>query len=644
MKTCLYSLGIIVLIVLETLISLVQGQEKNAAVDSVKVPLGYMVVFRDTILRFPRDTLLALPEDSHYRIRKDKGFNSEAFYDSMKVKSNNNLLAKGIYEAMTRGKQDSISGEVMQNLVNYHPEYVNKRIGKITIHTVDIIHGNIYDTTAQRVSGYSAFLNKVHKDTWPAIIRKNLTIHEGDVLGAYTVSDNEYYLRSLSYIEDANIIVTMDSLNPDVANLLVITKDVFPLTLGLSMGSFSDYTLEVNDINIAGTGHEFRNRIRYTAGSSPPIGYTGELSFKNLWGSFVDAYVLYRNTALEDLYRLTLKREFITPETKYGGGIELFQIKTSLTAEVSDSVSVKVPYTKNYFDQWIGRVFLLNPVTRRSIVLKARYMMTYYIQRPQVEADTNQQFYNNNLLLGSLTLLQRNHYKENMLLGFGLVEDVDFGNAIEVTYGYQFGEFLDAPYLGFSFKAARNFTIGYLGGGIEYGGFLYRGIIIQGLFRTALTYYSPLFEIRRTHYRFLFRVNYTEGIRRYPYEILSIGKEIRGLSKSGIEGDRRLVLRFEAVGFLNGNLLGFRFSPNIFYDAAFVNTGSSLFSAGSYYSGLGIGVRIRNENLAFRTIIIRLAYYPDNPVKNGHFGMGLSTSTPDVIRDYEIVKPDVLKY
>jgi hypothetical protein len=644
MKTHRYITGLFLLIMLDALITSAAGQEKNTAVDSVKVPLGYQVVFRDTVLRFSKDTLLVLPRGSNYKIKKDKEFHSAAFYDSMRVKSSNNRLVQGLYETMVRKQPDSISGNTPQNNENYHPEYVNKRIGKINIQTVDIIHGNLYDTSAQAVRGYSAMLNKLHRDTWTSIIRKNLTVHEGDMLGAYTVSDNEYYLRSLSYIEDVRIIVTVDSLHPDVANLLVITKDVFPLTLGLSMGSFSDYTVEVNDINIAGTGHELRNRLRYKAGSSHPFGYTGELSFKNISGSFVDAYLLYRNNELEDLYRLTLKREFITPETKYGGGIELFQLKTSANVEVSDSVTVSVPYTKNYFDQWIGRVFLLNTVTRRSIVLKTRYMITRYTQRPQVEADTNQQFYNADLLLGSVTLLRRNHYKENMLLGFGLVEDVDFGTAVELTFGYHFGEFLDAPYLGLSYKTAHKIGLGYLGGGIEYGGYLYQDKITQGLLRTAVTYYSPLFDIGRTHYRFLCRANYTEGIRRYPYEILSIGKEIRGMSKSGIEGDRRLALRVELVGFLNASLLGFKFSPNVFYDAAFVNTGTTLLSAGSFYSGLGFGVRIRNENLAFRTIIIRLAYYPDNPVKDGHFGLGFTTSNPDVIRDYEIVKPDVLKY
>ena len=35
---------------------------------------------------------------------------------------------------------------------------------------------------------------------------------------------------------------------------------------------------------------------------------------------------------------------------------------------------------------------------------------------------------------------------------------------------------------------------------------------------------------------------------------------------------------------------------------------------GSYYSGLGFGVRMRNENLVFRILQIQLAYYPRLPI------------------------------
>jgi hypothetical protein len=261
-----------------------------------------------------------------------------------------------------------------------------------------------------------------------------------------------------------------------------------------------------------------------------------------------------------------------------------------------------------------------------------------------VEADTNQQFYNVYLLLGSISLLKTNHYKERMLLGYGLVEDVDFGYALELTSGYLFSEFFKSPYLGLSLKTAHKYNLGYVGGGIEYGGQVYQNQMILGLFRAGVTYYSPLLKAKNFDYRFLFRLNYTEGVRRYNYEILNLGKEVRGASNSDVEGNKRLIARFETVTFLRGNLLGFRFSPNLFYDAAFLAMGNALFSSENLFSVAGLGVRIRNEHLAFQTIIIRVGYYTGNPVKAAHFGAGFTTSTPDVIRDYEIVKPDVLRY
>jgi hypothetical protein len=69
-----------------------------------------------------------------------------------------------------------------------------------------------------------------------------------------------------------------------------------------------------------------------------------------------------------------------------------------------------------------------------------------------------------------------------------------------------------------------------------------------------------------------------------------------------------------------------------------------LFSSENYFSVAGIGVRMRNEHLAFQTIIIRVGYYTGNPIKSAHFGAGFTTSIPNVIRDYEIKKPDVLGY
>jgi hypothetical protein len=620
------------------------GQASPVIFNSVFVHRGYIIVTGDTAMRFPSDTTILVPDSIKYKVKKDREYRSQTFYGNFQDKSEQNIVLKGLYATMIREQRDTSSSSPDLNIENYHPELDNKKVGRLTVISVDLVEGDVNNPFQRAGSGYAKTLNRLHNDTRKSIILKNLTIHEGERLGAYTLADNEYHLRSLKYIEDAKIYTIPDSLNPEIVNLLVVVKDLFPFTIGLGMGGITDYTLGVNDINIAGTGHEFSNSFRYNGSSDPSFGYRGELSFNNLWGSFIDARVFYINDAVQKLSRITLERKFITPETRYGGGIEVFHQKSSSDISLSDTVNLEVPYTKNYFDQWIGRNFLLDKFHRKSIVLKGRFMTTIYTSRPEVEADTNQQFYNVYLVLGSISLLKTNHYEERMLLGYGLVEDVDFGYALELTSGYLFSEFFKSPYLGLSLKTAHKYNIGYIGGGVEYGGQIYQQNLLLGLFRAGVTYYTPLLKAKKFDYRFLFRLNYTEGIRRYNYEILNLGKEVRGVSNSGIDGNKRLIARFETVTFLRGNLLGFRFSPNLFYDAAFLTNGTALFSPENYFSVAGIGVRIRNEHLAFQTIIIRVGYYTGNPIKSAHFGAGFTTSTPDAIRDYEIKKPDVLRY
>jgi hypothetical protein len=240
--------------------------------------------------------------------------------------------------------------------------------------------------------------------------------------------------------------------------------------------------------------------------------------------------------------------------------------------------------------------------------------------------------------------LKKNHFQEHMLLGYGLIEDIDYGYAIELTYGYQFSDFFEAPYAGISLKAANKYKIGFLAGRIEYGGHYYHNALAQGLYSAGFSYYTPLLKAVNILYRLLTRWSYVGGIRRYPYDYENLGKEVRGISNSNLKGDKRLVARFEMVTFLNGNLLGFRFSPNLFYDAAFLGSGSQLLSSNNYFSVLGMGVRIRNENLAFQTIILRVGYYTGNPQKSAHFGIEFTTSSPDAFPDYNIMEPDIFRY
>ena len=50
-----------------------------------------------------------------------------------------------------------------------------------------------------------------------------------------------------------------------------------------------------------------------------------------------------------------------------------------------------------------------------------------------------------------------------------------------------------------------------------------------------------------------------------------------------------------------------------FFDLGIIGNSKEIIFTQEYYAGLGVGVRIRNENLVFKTIQIRLAYYPRHP-------------------------------
>ena len=49
--------------------------------------------------------------------------------------------------------------------------------------------------------------NFFHKNTRESLVRRNLSFKEGDVFYPLLVSDNERFLRDLSYLQDALIVV-----------------------------------------------------------------------------------------------------------------------------------------------------------------------------------------------------------------------------------------------------------------------------------------------------------------------------------------------------------------------------------------------------------------------------------------------------
>jgi len=615
------------------------------ALKTLDLKRGTIIILSDTTIKILKDTTISIPVDEEYRLKQDRAIQSESFYANLNKKSKENLAVKYLYSAVVAKQKDTIINNKIETRSNYLPENEGKRVGKIDVFAVDMIEGDVNDLSKSSESAYSKYLNKTHKDSRKAIIIKNLSFKEGDALNGYTISDNEYHLRSLKYIEDAKIYLIPDSINNNVVNMIVAVKDLFPITVGFAFTGLTDFNFSVKQINLAGTGHEFANTFYVYGSKDPPTGYKGALIFRNMWGSFFDGNISYKNTYKEKLYKVSANKDFISPETKYGGGIEASQQHASLSVTNEADSTVKIPYTKNYFNTWGGYSILLNTPKRNNIIFKARFENAKYLERPQeLSPDTNQQFQDFQLILGSISLVRREHYREHMLFGYGIPEDIDFGYAFELTGGYKISDLMYAPYLGASIKGANYFPFGYMGGSMEYGTYIYHDEPKLGIFRSQFMYYSPLFGSSPSLFRFLTRWAYTQGINRYNYDRLNLSKDIRGISSKTFEGNKKLSARFEIVSFIGGEFYGFKFSPNIFFDAAFIADQSTVINKENFVSSTGVGVRIKNEHLAFETIVVRLCYYPTNSVQNAHFGAAITNAPSDFIKDYKVMQPDVVGY
>ena len=77
-----------------------------------------------------------------------------------------------------------------------------------------------------------------------------------------------------------------------------------------------------------------------------------------------------------------------------------------------------------------------------------------------------------------------------------------------------------------------------------------------------------------------------------------------------INADFRSTIKMESVFYNLKKILGFRFAPFIFSDVSLLKPVKENFNKSDLFTGIGGGVRTRNENLVFGTIELKGYYFP----------------------------------
>ncbi len=582
-----------------------------------------MLVIHNKTYLIKRDTVLVIPSSVKYSVKKNRG---DVFFGNLEQSVTKRKWTRELHNIVIAPKRNNGNADSLKTSFseNQFINYSGRPIRHIRIKQIDVFGPTVFDTTRTPKSWIERTGNKIHFTSKEYLIMKSLLFKKGDYLSPETFSDNERILRALPYLEDAYISVHSAGELSDSVDVTIITKDLWAEAFNIQIDNIYSGQVQLWNRNILGFGHEMQNNIPWDSRKKSTIGYNGHYKVNNIAGTFIKGNFSYLNSFNTESFALNLDRGFFTPNIKYAGGLSLENTNT-LTYFKVDTAFSDVPLKYNRYDGWIGRSVSINnhdgfTKLRQNITFSARISHNLYTERPNISKDTYYQFQNKTLLLGTISYERQSFFKSNLIYNFGRTEDIPVGGQVQFTLGVENNEFFTRKYLSTNIKAGKFLgNIGYLYTSFAIGGFITKqNELEQGAIAASANYFSNIFTFRRFNFRQFINTSFTNGINRFSTELITINKQygIAGFSNDYVTGNQRFNMHWETVCFTPWYFYDFRFVLFAFANHSWIKQNSSPLFGRWPYTGIGLGIRIRNERLVFNTIQIRFTLYPNIPANS----------------------------
>jgi len=588
-----------------------QNQSENDTI--IRIPPGTFIQIRDSISFFSNDTLLKLPP-SLVPVTISKRDKDLVFFDSMKMRASKNLLTRKLYDFVIITPDTIENKRITGSSEASYISHTGKKIRKIEVQRLNVFGANINNPASDSHKKIENLLNKTHFNTNESIIRKNLLFSEGDTISPLTLSENERILRQLSYIDDARIIVV--PVSDMEVDILVLTKDVYSLGAAYSYKGLKKGSVSLFEKNIFGMGHELGFEIPFDAEATDSPGFGVHYLIDNIGKSFLKLNLYYLDGLGEKTYGFNLNRKLVSSTTKYAGGISVRQMYTT---EDLDTLPVPAPLKYNLQDYWLSRSFLINRERVSRIILGARYTNNNVFDRPFILPDSYYYLQKYRMYLGSAAFSIQKYYKTNLIYGYGRTEDIPYGGLFKVTVGREFNEFNEfkkRTYLGAEIALGKSSKgLGYFYTSAGLATYLNGNQTEQGLFSLEIKYFSNLLNLGNNMIRNFIYVNFTRGFDRFTDEFLVFINDngFSGFKNDSVNGTQRLSVNLESVLFSPVNFYGFKFAFFGFTDLTLLSGTNEISRNGYTLSGIGLGIRIRNDNTVLNTFQLRFGFFPNPP-------------------------------
>lgn len=572
-------------------------------------------------------------------------------YRTLKERTSKNKWGKKIFSTIITEPTPPDKIKENRSIVREYSIYSDKIIRNINITVLDPFGTNIRDPHPEEANEIS--WNYFHTLTRKNVIKSNLQFEEGERVQAAIIAESEALLRQLSYINDARILINPVEGLSDYVDIDVIVRDRWTIGIDIGRLTSTDVNLEFFDKNLFGMGNKAGIITNYSTKYDQKWGMGGYYEYENVARSFIDLKAFYEDQIRRHELSLSAKRT-LRPRLNYFGELSYYKrIDRSKLTLSWDSIS---PDFYEDFSISLGRAFTLpSKKSIRRLVLGFRYKMKNrkYEYTPHNEYMQDvllpYKHVSNKMWLMQLSLYQNSYLRDYLIHNFGTTEDIAQGYNISMQFGYsKFNdeEIKDGLYssLKASFGSSK-FTKGNIYAESSISSFFSNKKPYGSLLKLKINYFTPLLRLSNIRIRQFINLDYTKLLTpdRFLGDRIYMGKTTSLVMKNyerKVQGVEQLLLKSETDIFSPYELLNFRFLFYSFLDVGWNTPGGNLFSNDNFNWGAGIGIRIRNDLLVFKTLDIKIGYYPtmdQNGYRNYFKG---SLSTPRVSPNFIPTQPD----
>ena len=474
-----------------------------------------------------------------------------------------------------------------------------KTITNITLHK----HGR---ASSQGI-WWQAMLHKITPTTKDWVIWEQLPFAVGDRLAPQQLLKGEKNLDKLPFIGHTKIEVKACADNNDVVDVHVTTQDRFPITVGLAsvgLGASLGYN------NLLGWGHSLQGQLLYQQG----LGYGSTYRAPNIRSSGVTSEGQYLYTPKKTTCCLRAFRKF-DGQADYAGGVTLGYKKQSKERLLDGHMHPKPStWSLYHWDSWLGKALgSSKKAGQGQFFATGRVSQQYFKQRPLVARNHNRYFHRYVLGVGSLGFANKRQYEDQRIYGIGDQECIPYGSKINLTGGYQFGEWFNRPYLRLDLvQGWRKPSLGHWYGVVSVGTFWHAKAMEQSIVKLHLNHFTPLLRLGKQWLRQFINLSYLGGFNLFTGECISTNtnKVPSALKDPFPGGTQRFQLGLETVVFMPVRFAGCQVAALGFVEAVRLQDAQGKVRQQSFCKALGLGLRCEHARWRLGTLQVKVSYQP----------------------------------